>query len=158
MHARCLLWLWLGACGADVSDETSAGDDLSDPQLPARGTDDVVAWLDAGYYRSWHCEAERHPGRAPSPHGGARICDNDALHDAIAGGGPFPAGAASVKELFDGDALVGFAVARKLSDGTGGDRWYWYEAKGEKVYANSAGAGNCTGCHDAARDYIFTLL
>ena len=145
----------LAAC-ADAGPD-SFGDDLTDPQLPARGTSDAPAWLAAGYYRQWRCEPTPHPARAPSPHGKNRICNNDALHATTSG--DFPAGAASVKEIYDGDAIVTYAIARKLTDGPGGDAWYWYEGNPDKTYANGEGAGNCTGCHArAARDFVFTVV
>ena len=139
------------------SGPASFGDDLTHPQLPARGTADAPAWLAASYYHAWRCEATQHPGRSPSPHGKTRICNNDALHAAVAG--DFPAGAASVKEIYDGDAIVTYAVARKLTEGAGGDSWYWYEGNPDKVYANGEGADNCTGCHTGApRDFVFTIV
>src|SRR5215212_8866349 len=113
----------------------SFGDDLDDPQLPARGTADAIAWLAAGHYQAWHCEATPHPGRSPSPHGKNRICNNDALHAAAPG--QFPSGSASVKEIYAGDAIVSYALARKLTDGASGDAWYWYEGNPDKVYASS---------------------
>jgi hypothetical protein len=129
----------------------SVGDALDDPQLPPRGDADIRAWLAAGSYRSWRCEPASHPGRAPSPHGANRICNNDALAPA----GDFAVGAAAVKELVERDEIIGYAVSRKLGD----DHWYWYEAQGDHVFANGADAGNCTGCHErAARDYVFTVV
>jgi hypothetical protein len=134
----------------------SFGDDLTDPQLPARGTADAHAWLSVGYYRQWRCEPTPHSARAPSPHGTNRICNNDALH--MATSGDFLPGAASVKEIYNGDDIVSYAIARKMTDGPGGDAWYWYEGNLDKTYANSDGADNCTGCHAAApRDFVFTV-
>lgn len=149
--------LVLAAAACTDPGPESVGDDLTDPQLPARGTADVQGWLAAGYYRAWRCEPEPHPGRPPSPHDANRICNNDALH-AAAGSGVFPVGAAAVKEIFDGGAITSYAVARKMTEGTGGDRWFWYEGGPDKVYANSEGAGNCTGCHQDARDFVFTIV
>lgn len=157
MSRACLVvWIVATACTADPGPET-AGDDPSDPELPARGTADMPTWLAAGYYRAWHCEPAAHDARAPSPHGRNRICNNAALH-AATGTGAFPAGAASVKEIFDGDVMA-YAVTRKLADGAGGDAWYWYEANADRVYANGRGTPGCTGCHGgAARDYVFTVV
>jgi hypothetical protein len=135
----------------------SFGDDLTDPQVPPRGTADVLDWLEAGYYQAWTCEPASHPGRAPSPHGPSRICNNDALHATTAGA--FPVGAVAVKELFEGATVTSYAVARKVTAGDGGDRWYWYEGGPDKVYASSEGAGGCVSCHvQAARDYVFTIV
>ncbi|HET9623980.1 MAG TPA: hypothetical protein VFP84_21560 [Kofleriaceae bacterium] len=136
------------------------GDDLTDPELPARGLDDIQTWLAAGYYKAWACELVMRPMRSPSPHGYARVCNNEVLHAAIsAGSGQFPVGAASVKEEYEAGKLVGFAVSRRLDDGADGNAWYWYERNAEGTFANSAGSGNCTGCHgDAKRDYVYTLV
>lgn len=150
------LFVWLLAACTDPG-PTSFGDDLADPQVPARGTDDAPTWLAAGHYQAWHCEAAPHAGRPPSPHGKNRICSNDALSTAATG--EFPVGAASVKEIYEGDDIFAYAIARKLTTGAGGDGWYWYEANPDKVYANGEGAGSCTGCHArAARDFVFTVV
>lgn len=155
--SAALCSLTLAGCTDDGA--SSFGDDLTDPQLPARGTADVSQWLAAGYYRAWHCEPARRPGRPPSPHGAARICNNDALHAAAAGAGGFPVGAAAVKEIFGGDRIVSYAVSRKITAGEGGDRWYWYEGNPDKVYGNGQGVSGCTGCHvQAARDFVFTVV
>jgi hypothetical protein len=153
---RSILVLAIAFAGCTDDGPDSFGDDLADPQLPARGTGDARAWLAAGHYQSWRCEAAPHAGRPPSPHGRNRICNNDALRP---GAGDFPVGAAAVKEIYDGSAIVGFAIARKLVAGASGDGWYWYEATPDKVYANSEGAANCTACHaGAARDFVFTVV
>jgi len=41
----------------------SFGDDLADVQVPPRGSEDLLAWIDAGHYRSWSCEPEAHADR-----------------------------------------------------------------------------------------------
>jgi hypothetical protein len=149
----------LSLAGCTDDGTSSFGDDLTDPQLPARGAVDLPQWLAAGSYRAWRCEPQPHPGRPPSPHGATRICNNDALHAAAAGAGGFPVGAAAVKEIFAGDRVVSYAVSRKLTAGDGGDRWYWYEGNAEKVYGNGPGVTGCTGCHGrAARDFVFTVV
>lgn len=153
MHRAALLVL-VAAC-TDPG-PASVGDALDDPQLPPRGDADLRAWLAAGYYRAWRCEPAVHAARSPSPHGANRICNNAAIEPFALG---FPAGAASVKELVEGGTIIGHAVSRRLTDEPGGDAWYWYEAQGDHVFANGAGAGNCTGCHDGAlRDYVFTVV
>lgn len=159
IHAWTAALCALALAGCINDGAASFGDDLTDPQLPARGNADLPQWLAAGYYRAWHCEPQLHPGRSPSPHGTSRICNNDALHVAASGAGAFPVGAASVKEIFTGDRVSGYTVSRKLAAGDGGDRWYWYEGNPDKVYANSQGASNCTSCHrQAPRDFVFTVV
>jgi hypothetical protein len=136
---------------------SSFDDNLTDPQVPPRGSADLPQWIAAGHYQTWHCEPAPHPGRSSSPHGTNRICNNDALH-AAAGGG-FPVGAASVKEIFDGSRITAYAVSRKLTAGDGGDRWYWFEGSEGDVSANGQGLGGCTGCHQHAdRDFVFTVV
>lgn len=149
----------LGCGGSDGSDgQASYGDDPADQQLPARGSTDALDWLEAGFYLDWQCEPEPHAARALSPHGTNRVCNNDALRDA-AGSGSFPIGAASVKELYDGDDIRLFALYRKVSSGEGGDTWYWYEGSRGDTAANGEGEGVCVGCHSRApRDYVFTIV
>src|SRR5262245_12569633 len=97
-HAILILSV-LVACGGDGP--TSYGDDVSNPQLPPRGSSDLYAWLDAGHYQTWQCEATMHPPRPGSGHGPNRICSNDVLAAAPTGDGPYPVDAAAVKEVFD---------------------------------------------------------
>jgi len=147
--------LALAACDDGPS---TLHDPLDDPQLPARGHADIATWLEAGYYLGWHCEPDPHPARAGSPHGTNRICSNDALASAT-GDGPFPVGAAAVKEVLDGTSIHTYAVYRKVRDGSGGSTWYWYEGLRDDVIANGEGDGACTGCHGRApRDFVYTVV
>jgi hypothetical protein len=156
MH-RFLLLLSISAC-ADPG-PTSVGDALDDPQVPPQGSSDVITWIEAGFYEGWACEDAAHPPRAPSPHGQNRICSNDALA-ASTGDGPYPVGAAAVKELYDGAGSISlYAVYRKVVDGDGGSTWYWFEGTKDDVIANGTGEGTCVGCHSRApRDFVFTQV
>ncbi|MGE0871930.1 MAG: hypothetical protein AB7P03_25455 [Kofleriaceae bacterium] len=144
------------ACG---NGPETYGDDLGDPETPARGWKDIATWLDAGHYRAWNCQPEAHAAVPPSPHGANRICNNAALSGA-ADTGPFEPGSASVKEIYDSSGeLALYAVYRKVEPGAGGDTWYWYEGRGDEVVANGEGDDTCTDCHARApRDYVFTLV
>ena len=150
--------LALGVGCADDGDP-SYGDELGNPELPPRGSEDVLGWLEAGHYQAWRCEPEPHPARPPSAHGRNRICSNAALAGA-AGTGSYPVGAAAVKEIVTGEGAIRlYAVYRKITDGAGGDSWYWYEGTHGDVIANGEGHSKCTGCHsDAPRDYVFTVV
>ena len=137
----------------------SVGDPIDDPQLPARGADDIQTWIAAGYYKSWHCEPAPHPARPGSGHGENRICNNDLLHADAASEGPFPIGAAAVKEIYNGDRIVQYAVYRKVEAGTGGASWYWFEGLGDDIVANGTDDDTCTGCHARApRDFVYTRV
>jgi hypothetical protein len=170
--SRYVLALFLVAC--DQSHAIVVGD--ADPRAPDAGPieqnpptspEELLAWLGQGYYRSWHCEPEPHPARPPGPHGTNRICSNDRLAGAGATD-PFPIGAASVKELVDGDHVEGYAVAVKAAPESGEDGagWYWYEEVGGTVYGEGRGFTGCTGCHEDAgpsfapnaRDFVFTQV
>jgi len=158
---RLVLLIVLAACGAACSDPgpDSFGDAMGDPQLPPRGSDDLLDWIDAGHYLGWHCEAAAHPARPGSGHGPNRICSNDALAGAT-GEGPYPVGAAAVKEVFDGAGTIRlYAVYRKIEPAAGGDSWYWFEGDREGNFANGPGDATCTGCHGGApRDFVFTVV
>ncbi|MCW5801579.1 MAG: hypothetical protein KIT31_04275 [Deltaproteobacteria bacterium] len=153
----CLLCLIAAGC-SDGPD--SYGDDPADLQLPPRGTADFLAWVEEGHYLAWSCEAEAHPPRPRSGHGRNRICSNDALAAAATGEGPYPVGAAAVKEVLDDAGGIRlYAVYRKVEAGDGGDSWYWFEGSRDRVVANGEGDGTCTGCHASApRDFVFTVV
>jgi len=158
------LWLCagLGLClallGCGDGPETY-GDELVDPQVPPRGRADLMTWLEAGHYLAWRCEDAAHPARPGSGHGPNRICSNTALSE-FAGAGPYPVGAAAVKEVFNAEGQIRlYAVYRKMDAGTDGDSWYWYEGKGDNVIANGEGDGTCTGCHGRApQDFVYTVV
>lgn len=151
--------------------EVGGGSDAGPSTLPAAGPQtppssgrvDLEAWIAAGHYRAWHCEPEPHASRAPSPHGLDRICSNDALSGS-SGSGPYPVGAAAVKELYGGapGTVTGYAVYLKVAEGSGGASWYWYERIGTRGVADGLGTSGsartiCVGCHASApRDFVFT--
>ena len=113
----------------------------------------------------WHCEADSHAARSPSPHGINRICSNNLLAD-HADPEDYPVGAASVKELYDdlGQTIVGYAVNRRMTAGTDDAAWFYYErvpldhpaphdANGVVALGTgdtAAAAAICVGCHNAA--------
>jgi hypothetical protein len=136
-------------------------DDLpASPQRPPHGGQQAVEdWLAAGYFHSWRCEGVISPPRLTGNHGRHRICSNDLLLASATG--PYPVGAASVKELFTtDDAPNGFAVGLKVSEGEGPQTWYWYERRGTnpagKPLAQGLGVPDCAVCHGLApRDNVF---
>lgn len=153
--------LALIACASPGTDDPpgpDAGNEPGDPaQLPPTGRVALMSWLAAGHHLAWACEDEAHPARPPGAHGANRICSNAALSASATG--TYPVGAASVKELYSSGAISGFAVGRKVTAGTDAASWYWYEAFGTNVVADSVGAGLCAGCHQGApRDNVFTRV
>jgi hypothetical protein len=153
-----ILFLAAAIAGCTDGPETF-GDDLADRQLPPRGYRDIATWLDAGYYKDWHCEASVHPAAPESPHGPNRICNNEVLQDAREHDGVWPVGSASVKEVFRGSTIVVYAVSRRLDDVPGPDGWYWYEGIGDDVSSIGQDIESCVGCHaGAARDFVFTVV
>lgn len=163
------------AAGCSSSDASPTTEDtgthpLADgtDQTPAMGAAKVKSWLASGAYKSWACEPAVHEARSPSPHGYNRICSNDVLSAAASGTGPFPEGAAAVKELYGDDTdttPVGYAVyAKTKADSEGGAAWYWYEIvpldsaaphDASGVVADGLGNGGpardiCVGCHAGA--------
>lgn len=161
------LFLVLGAACSSNSDSnvnSDASASTNDPQLPPTSGADVNVWLAAGYYKSWHCEMAAHEARAPSPHGRNRICNNDTIRNA-GSSGAYPVGAASTKEhIDDSGAIVGYSVYRKLSEGTDGSNWYWFEIVGGDVGADGTGGSGspktvCVSCHlHAPRDFVYTAV
>lgn len=138
--------------------DLGGGGDLPppDPQLPPQGAAALEAWLQTGAYKGWACEsAAMARGGA---HGRNRICSNTRLSGSASG--DFPAGAAAVKELFDGAGQPrGFAVSLRTKDGAGQSAWYWYERIGASTVADGVGVGLCANCHaNAPRDYVYVRV
>ena len=155
---RLLAIALLIGCGTDseiAEHQPDAQVAVGDPQLPPQGHALLEAWLAAGHYQTWACEAAAHPARPPGAHGSNRICSNGVL--SASADGTYPVGAASVKELYQNGRVTGYAVGVKIdSSGTAGS-WYWYEAYGDSVIADGVNRGICVNCHaDATRDYVFT--
>ncbi len=153
-----------GALTTDIGRDAGSPATLAPgPQTPpSSGRVDMEAWIAAGHYRAWHCEPTPHASRPGSPHGTNRICSNDLLSGST-GDGPYPVGAAAVKELYGTPGTVtGYAVYLKVADGTDGANWYWFERIGARNVADGLGASGsartiCVGCHASApRDFVFT--
>lgn len=150
----------LSGCGTDPGGGGSGGDPDFDAQSPPEGESALTAWIDQQFYKQWTCEGAIHDAREPSPHGRNRICSNDTL--SLAQASPWPVGGAAVKELYDdGDNLTGYAVYKKVADGTDGSNWYWYETNAGSVVADGRGSTGapltiCVSCHSHAEDFVFT--
>jgi len=188
---RNAIWLGLlvGAWGCNGDDETdTAGDDGTpgdtdtdeeeeENEVPPQGYAQLDPWLDAGEYLDWYCEAASRASTGVSPHGIVRVCSNEFASEHATG--EFPVDSASVKELYDVDmtTLVGYAVSIKVSTGTSGGTWYWYEQvppgttiTGVTIDANGVvadGLGDdgsqaetiCASCHStASNDYVFVQV
>lgn len=117
----------------------------------------LIAYLQSGAYKTLPAEPAAHPSTGPH-FGLVRTFFNQALADSLAQGNDVhPVGAAAVKELFrQGSTVRGWSVMVKIAAGPGGGSWYWYEGIEGTEYAASAGAGLCTGCHSAGRDFVLT--
>src|SRR5258708_5927503 len=109
---RSRLWtlsLVVAALGCACGNGSSSASDSGDPQTPPIGRANVEGWLAMGFYQMWTCEPEPHPARPFGAHGRNRVCSNHLLSSA--GAGEFPVGAASVKEIYAGSQLSGYAVS-----------------------------------------------
>jgi hypothetical protein len=161
-----------GAPPGNDAGEASAGT----AQTPPMGESNVLAWIATGQYKRWACEPAVHAARGPSVHTPFdRVCSNDVLRaaDADGGTGPWPEGAAEVKEIYmamgDATPTGGYAVSLKTSaDSAGGANWYFYERFDGTLYSDGLGTPLCTGCHSlagsdashtttgGARDFVYT--
>lgn len=102
--------------GADVGQDASP----FDPQHPpTNGREAMTAWLSAGYYKLWHCEASPVRSRSTRIHGADRVCTNNILW-AAGNAGEYPVGSSSVKEIYGPDGggtdIIGYAVSYKAMD------------------------------------------
>jgi hypothetical protein len=150
----------IGCSGGSTSSgsprATGGGTNAETMQTPPMGAANVEAWLATGQYKQWHCEPAVHAARGPSVHTPFdRVCSNDALSAAANGNGPWPDGAAEVKEIYmamnDATPTAGYAVSLKTSaDSAGGANWYFYERFDGTLYSDGMGTPLCVGCHSAA--------
>ncbi len=143
---------------ADAADAQDVAPDAQPPPPPPQGGAALQAWLEAGHYLSWAAESAPHASTGPH-FGKVRTFVNAPLEASLAAGAAaHPAGAAAVKELYgSGDTVAGWAVAVKLQAASAlGEGWHWYERYQGSTYADAAGAGLCTGCHSAGKDFILT--
>jgi len=129
------------------------------PPIPTSAFE-LRAWLQAGHYRGWTAESDRHVSLGP--HGRfVRTYLNDTVIASLqAGNATHPAGSALVKELyFSGTTVQAWAVEIKVQDDSaGGAGWYWWEGEGLAGF----GLGICTNCHRSdyngltSRDFVLT--
>jgi len=159
-----LMGLALGCSSSSNSSDGGGGGGggghASNPQTPPIGAAAIAPWLQQGLYKSWHCETAAHTARSPSPHSVDRVCSNDVIANNATSTGPWPAGAAAVKELYaqtTDTSPSGWAVYLKTgADSANGANWYYYgalTAGGSNVDgmgADSTVMAMCTSCHLAA--------
>lgn len=148
----------------DMDTEDALMDMSTDMPTPAgvpTNAAELFPWLQAKNYASYPAEPAIH--NSAGPHGGnVRTFVNDALHESIkAGNTQHPVGAASVKELYSGDTLRGWAVEVKVSDTqNNGSDWYWYEifsiTDNSNPVADGNGVGLCANCHSGGTDFVLT--
>jgi hypothetical protein len=153
------------------TDATSAGSDTAASATTTAGTDGtggsgpvtppaepaaLLEYLRTGEYRQWRAEPAPHPSDGPH-FGDVQIYVNDALFDSLSAGATVhPVGSTAIKELYgSGPNVRGWAVEIKTGDEPDGDGWFWYERYDGDVFAQSNGAGICTGCHSDGTDYVF---
>ena len=121
----------------------------------------VFDWLAKKNYRDFPSDARIHASSAgPAVHGDVKIFFNEKLADSMAAGNKsHPIGSMSVKELYEDENLIGWALSLKAKEDDGkGNGWYWYEVlsttDSKNPVAASLGNSNCIGCHAPGRDFI----
>jgi hypothetical protein len=161
-----MLVLGAVACGDDggAAGDTSASDggttsDTGDPgPIPARGGADLLAWLEAGGYRSWPRESAAHVSRGPHRTEVITYLSPELDASLAAGQTSHPLGAAAVKEAYtiEGE-LVGWDVGVKVDGaGVGPAAWWWYERINGVVMADDQGNAVCASCHGMGVDTVLT--
>jgi hypothetical protein len=129
-------------------------------QAPPTERNALLAWLQAGNYKSWVHESKPHPSAGPHPVQVVAYLNKSLDASLAAGNKAHPKGAAAVKELLDGSGnLSGWAVSVKTdTDSANGKGWYWYEIlginAGDRGVADGNGVALCFGCHTPGKDYV----
>lgn len=115
----------LVACGSDDSSSTDTS--LVPTDLSAEG---LTAFLEEERYRQtgWTPESEApRPQESGSPHSTVRVWLNDVTVAAQAEDPEnLPVDSMAVKELFEGDTLVGIATVLKTTEGESPNTWLYY--------------------------------
>ena len=159
----------LTACEGAVGEGEGEGEGAFD--IPPTNADELADYIAAGHYLEWDCEAEAHAPRAPSPHPINRICSNPLLASSLPGEG-LPIGAATIKEIYEGEAIIAWAVGVKVAEGGADDgaSVYWFEGDGVAAPAadgtgDSGGLAEnqCFACHTDApaaggQEQFFTIV
>jgi glutathione S-transferase len=136
-----------------------------DPQAIARHHEATVARfklldgrLQGRDYLGWEKEAAVHD--STGAHGRVRSYFNATyLQARRTSTYPMAVGAMSVKELYSGGNVSGFAVGIKTQAGTAASSWTWFESYGlPSVAYFGPGDATCEGCHknDGGRDRSLT--
>lgn len=164
------------AAGDAAAAESATDGPLEDATVPLAGDDEVptdsdelFAYLQAGSYKGFATEAAAHtsvgphPSSALQPSSTVQAYFNSAMDASLkAGNTTHPAGAAIVKEFFDGSGeLIGWAASVKTDDDSqNGQGWYWYEVLSTTDNSNPVAAANgvalCWGCHATGRDFVLS--
>lgn len=145
---------------AGPGEDSGAPEDTGgDPAAIPTEADALFTWLQEGGYEGWPAESAVHA--STGPHGRVRTFIGPSLEASLlAESAEHPVGSASVKELHDGDGLLGWAVMVKTQAGPAADSWYWYEVfsttSGANPVADGQGVSLCTGCHASGADYVRT--
>lgn len=148
-------------CGSDTG---------ADPQAVAVPVDDdgttivadkagLTAYIQSGKYLKWEGEAAVHD--SVRSHGGSvrTYFNGKHLFARRTGTYPMAVGAMSVKELYSGGSVSGYAAGVKTRTGSGADTWTWYETTGlPDVQYFGVANPTCEGCHsaDSGRDRSLT--
>lgn len=118
----------------------------------------IQEFLVTGGYKSWRTSAGVQDATLNSPHGPTKIFFNPTLVSSIESGAEnHEVGSIVVKELYNGDktTIKGYALDAKITAGTGGDTWLFYEGF-PPAYNQYRGVGlaACTGCHAPGKDFL----
>ena len=129
------------------------------PAVPSNSAD-LFQYLQAKDYGSLASESGKH---ASPVHGSVQTYFNDKLFESFTNSNTtHPVGSATIKELYSGNTVTGWAVAVKVSTSAGnGDDWYWYEnfsTTTNNPVANGTGLAGCAGCHSSGTDFIRTTF
>lgn len=156
---------YVSGCGSDSDDgtsptdtststETSTDTDTSNEAPTDTSLSGIKQFLADTLYKNWTSESSVH---ASSVHGQVKSYFNSTLLATLrTGTSPHAVGSVSVKEIYNssGTELIGHAFMQKVSAGTGGSSWLWYEAVGSSTPTFGEGHSSCVSCHSAGIDYV----
>lgn len=118
----------------------------------------LKTFLESKGYAAFKSEPAAHA--STGPHGKVRTFVNDLLAASLtANNAVHPINAASVKELYSADTIVGWAVLVKTqAESAGGAGYFWYELVNGKVVIEGNGKSACAGCHASGKDFVRSVI
>jgi hypothetical protein len=133
---------------------------VGDLEVSAAG---IVQYVRNGQHKTWTADPAPRASIGNGPHGRVWVFFNPTIEASLRGGGSVhPAGSILVKEVYaeDGVTVTTHLLDVKTSEGSGKERWVFYEGSPPDYRSPYFGRALpvCTGCHADGNDFVLSPL